>query len=68
MEVELAASAGGSVTMGGEMVIACLVPCTHTFHDSCLRSWVERANSCPICRESFTSVNLALTVGGEWIL
>lgn len=39
-------------------IIAHLLPCGHNLHDSCLRPWVERANSCPICRQSFNEVEL----------
>ncbi|CRG84186.1 PHD and RING finger domain-containing protein C126,07c [Talaromyces islandicus] len=44
--------------------IARLVPCLHAFHDDCLKPWVERANSCPVCRASFNTVELCDTVGG----
>ncbi|KAL1305829.1 hypothetical protein AAFC00_003990 [Neodothiora populina] len=39
-------------------IIAHLLPCGHNLHDSCLRPWVERANSCPICRAQFNVVEL----------
>src|SRR5689334_3309729 len=30
--------------------------CGHVLHDSCLREWTEKANSCPICRQTFNLV------------
>merc|ERR1719261_815830 len=27
-----------------------VMPCGHKFHDDCLTSWVEKSNSCPVCR------------------
>ncbi|KAF1344478.1 hypothetical protein BDV97DRAFT_372882 [Delphinella strobiligena] len=39
-------------------IIANLSPCGHNLHNSCLKPWVERANSCPICRAQFNMVEL----------
>ncbi|KLJ13772.1 hypothetical protein EMPG_11313 [Blastomyces silverae] len=41
--------------------IAHLLPCGHNLHDDCLKPWVERANSCPICRQNFNMVELTDT-------
>lgn len=42
-----------------------LSPCLHMFHNECLKPWVERANSCPVCRSSFNVVELLDTVDGK---
>ncbi|KAB8219238.1 hypothetical protein BDV33DRAFT_173938 [Aspergillus novoparasiticus] len=44
--------------------IAQLLPCGHILHNNCLKPWVERANSCPICRRSFNVVELSDRIGG----
>ena len=46
-------------------MIAHLLPCGHNLHDECLKPWVERANSCPICRQNFNKVELSTKIGGE---
>ncbi|KAK0646233.1 hypothetical protein B0T16DRAFT_390704 [Cercophora newfieldiana] len=38
--------------------------CGHVLHDSCLREWTEKANSCPICRQTFNLVHVYDKVGG----
>ena len=48
-------------------LIAHLLPCGHNLHDECLKPWVERANSCPICRQNFNMVELVKTIGGRLI-
>ncbi|KAJ5956248.1 hypothetical protein N7501_010527 [Penicillium viridicatum] len=49
---------------GLDSQIAQLLPCGHVLHNNCLKPWVERANSCPICRRSFNMVELSDNVGG----
>lgn len=48
--------------------IAQLLPCGHILHNNCLKPWVERANSCPICRRSFNLVELSDRIGGMFLL
>ena len=69
---EDSASAAGSFdgTDNGEDPgqIARLLPCLHILHNNCLKPWVERANSCPICRQSFNIVELIDQVGGKHLV
>lgn len=52
------------VTVDDEKCAICLVPnenldgqkfltlpCSHEFHDSCIMPWLEKTNSCPMCRQ-----------------
>ncbi|QIX01114.1 hypothetical protein AMS68_006631 [Peltaster fructicola] len=48
-------------------IVAHLLPCKHNLHNACLKPWVERANSCPICRATFNTVELSTAIGGEVI-
>jgi len=48
-------------------IVAHLLPCGHDLHNACLKPWVERANSCPICRAKFNSVELRQAIGGPMI-
>ena len=49
-------------------MIAHLLPCGHNLHDECLKPWVERANSCPICRQNFNKVELSTKTGGKFAI
>ena len=64
------AAAGPVVTAPGDHIdnhdsIAVIDVCGHTLHDTCLREWTGKANSCPICRQSFHLVHVYDKVGGE---
>ena len=72
---ELEAASSPDTTTGGDHdanqsveLIAHLLPCGHDLHDECLKPWVERANSCPICRQNFNVVQVSNVVGGELLL
>lgn len=51
--------------LDNEETIAHLLPCGHDLHHECLKPWVERANSCPICRQSFNEVELKNHIYGK---
>lgn len=44
--------------------VAQIQVCGHVLHDSCLREWSEKANSCPICRQTFNVVHVYDKLGG----
>lgn len=48
-----------------DAMVAHLLPCGHNLHNDCLKPWVERANSCPICRQSFIQVELSDYIGSK---
>ncbi|ERT02011.1 hypothetical protein HMPREF1624_00306 [Sporothrix schenckii ATCC 58251] len=48
-------------------LVAVIQICKHTLHDTCLREWTTKANSCPICRQSFHLVHVYDQIGGKLI-
>ncbi|KAG8166282.1 hypothetical protein KVR01_004834 [Diaporthe batatas] len=44
--------------------IAIIQVCGHILHDSCLKAWTVKANSCPICRQTFHNVQVYDQIGG----
>ncbi|KAK0621537.1 hypothetical protein B0T17DRAFT_494179 [Bombardia bombarda] len=67
------ATAGGGLPIatslaGGPLYttnVAQIQICGHVLHDACLREWSEKANSCPICRQTFHLVHVYDKVGGK---
>lgn len=45
--------------------IAVIQVCGHILHDSCLKAWTGKANSCPICRQAFHLVEVYDKIGGK---
>lgn len=45
--------------------IAKIQICGHVLHDSCLREWTVKANSCPFCRQAFHQVEVYDRIGGS---
>ncbi|PWY98792.1 hypothetical protein BCV70DRAFT_201584 [Testicularia cyperi] len=44
--------ANSSSSSGGLNMVPKKLPCGHIFHFHCLRSWLERQQSCPTCRRT----------------
>lgn len=34
-----------------------LIPCGHMFHESCIKAWLEKHNTCPVCRFELPTSN-----------
>lgn len=45
--------------------VARIEVCGHMLHDECLREWSDKANSCPICRQTFHNVTVYDKIGGK---
>ncbi|KAH6998579.1 hypothetical protein AUP68_13212 [Ilyonectria robusta] len=48
-------------------IVAALDGCNHIIHDACIRSWAQKTNTCPICRNPFHSVRVYNGVDGTVI-
>lgn len=46
--------------------IAVIQVCGHILHDTCLKAWTGKANSCPICRQAFHLVEVYDKIGGKY--
>lgn len=45
-------------------LIGVIQGCNHVLHDICLKEWIQKANSCPICRTQFNKVEVRETTTG----
>ncbi|KJZ78899.1 hypothetical protein HIM_01672 [Hirsutella minnesotensis 3608] len=48
-------------------IVASLDGCEHIIHDACIRSWAQKTNTCPICRNPFHTVRVYNGVDGTAI-
>jgi hypothetical protein len=48
------------------LAVALIPVCGHVLHDTCLKEWAERSNSCPICRTTFNLVEVLDKIGGRF--
>lgn len=55
-------------THDSEDNIALIQVCGHILHDTCLKAWTGKANSCPICRQAFHLVEVYDKIGGTSLL
>ena len=35
-----------------------VLPCIHFFHNNCIKNWIKKQNTCPICKFELTKENL----------
>lgn len=42
-----------------EKIDASLSGCVHKFHFGCIKAWSEKENTCPLCKQRFSSVKVA---------
>lgn len=59
---------GNAASLDSNDNIAKIQICGHVLHDSCLREWTVKANSCPFCRQAFHQVEVYDKIGGESLL
>lgn len=48
-----------------QQLLAVIQTCGHILHDSCLKEWIQKANSCPICRQQFNLVEVHDKTSGK---
>ena len=37
--------------------VAVTTPCNHSFHEACLRRWMQEQSICPMCRRSLPPIS-----------
>eukprot|EP01135_Chromosphaera_perkinsii_P011709 Nk52_evm32s2474 gene=Nk52_evmTU32s2474 len=62
---ELTAADNTCIICREDMVVAKKLPCGHVFHLHCLRSWLERQQTCPTCRSPVLQSNATAAAAAE---
>ena len=45
-------------TSTAQMELVAMLPCSHSFHETCIRGWFSSSNTCPTCRRSLYTSNV----------
>lgn len=62
---DLASTTAHNHNADTQQLLAVIQTCGHILHDSCLREWIQKANSCPICRQQFNLVEVHDKTSGK---
>lgn len=63
---DLTATTAHNNNADAQQLLAVIKTCGHILHDSCLKEWIQKANSCPICRQQFNLVEVHSNTTGTY--
>ena len=56
-----------SGTHADESLVAAIPHCNHLFHWTCLQTWTNQENSCPLCKKRFGTIGKYNHINGDLI-